>query len=106
VSIGFCVACLEDTDCGPADEFSTGTCDPVFYSCEGCDTDAQCAQLDPSRPYCDERHCHECRTDADCQPVGEDSTGRCTDGRCRGCDSDMDCRALDPPVGVTGYVCR
>jgi hypothetical protein len=68
LSLGFCVACLADKDCGGDPR---PFCSPSTHSCVECTSNADCAARD-GRPLCDisTESCVECVTAADCGDGG------------------------------------
>jgi uncharacterized repeat protein (TIGR01451 family)/MYXO-CTERM domain-containing protein len=110
-SIGQCVQCLQDTDCGGA--MSGKVCDTSTDTCadgcrgtggNGCPTAQICTSMDATVGQC-----VECLQDTDCGAAGgsgkvcDTSTDKCVDG-CRGtiegnCPMGQQCTSMDASIG-------
>jgi uncharacterized repeat protein (TIGR01451 family) len=109
-SIGQCVACLSDADCGGV--MSGKVCDVAAHTCgdgcrgmggNGCPTNAHCTSMDTSVGQC-----VACLQDTDCGGNGsgkvcDATTDTCVDG-CRGtsegiCPTGQSCTSMDQTIG-------
>jgi hypothetical protein len=82
---GKCVACIDDSTCGPGESCINGTCTPP------CTTDADCPGFD----RCDQGKCKDsgCQTDRECVAALRNVEATCgTDSKCTvPCQTDLEC---------------